>query len=177
MSVPREPKPAKLVVGMFMQNKALCEDIVCKLSESLGPVDMVSRWFPFSRTDYYTPEMGKPLFRRLIGFLNLIQQDGLADIKGLTNDLEGEYREDRKRRVNIDPGYIVAERFVLATGKNYMHRIYLREGIYADLTLVYQRGRFRSLDWTYPDYAEEPLINFLTSVREKYLCQLRALNG
>ena len=177
MSRPREPKPAKLVIGMFMKNKALCRDVVGRLCESFGPIDMVSRWLPFLETDYYAAEMGAPLFRRLIAFLTLVQQDALAGIKRLTNELETRFAANGNRAVNIDPGYLVAERFVLSTGKNFTHRIYLREGIYADLTLIYREGRFLPLDWTYPDYAGGPIISFLTAVREKYFRQLRALRG
>jgi hypothetical protein len=173
MSIPLEPKPAKLVIGMIMRRKARCATIVQNLSGLFGPIDMVSRWFPFTETDYYAREMGAPLFRRLLVFQGLIEQDSLGDAKGLTNELEGRFEENGKRTVNIDPGYLLAERFVLATGKNYTHRIYIGRGIYADLTLIYQRGCFHPLDWTYPDYAGEPIISFLTSVRDKYLCQMR----
>ena len=172
MSVPREPKPAKLVISTFMQDKQLLQEAVRSLSESFGSVDMVSPWLPFDQTDYYTAEMGAPLFRRFISFDELIQQDDLADIKRHANDLEGQFAKQRKRLVNIDPGYMLAERFVLATGKNYTHRIYLRAGIYADLTLIYHNGRFRPLDWTYPDYAGEATINFLQSIRDRYMFQL-----
>jgi hypothetical protein len=173
MSIPCEPKPAKLVISMFMRDKHVLQEAVRSLSESFGSVDMVSPWLRFDQTDYYTAEMGAPLFRRFISFDRLIQQDALADIKRLANDLEGQFSRQGRRLVNIDPGYMAAERFVLATGKNYTHRIYLRAGIYADLSLIYQRGRFRPLDWTYPDYAGEPIINFLQSVRERYMFQLR----
>jgi hypothetical protein len=105
----------------------------------------------------------------------LIQQDALADIKCLTNDLEGEFSKEGKRLVNIDPGYMVPERFVLATGKNYAHRVYLRAGIYADLTLIYRGGHFCPLDWTYPDYAGEAIVGFLQSIRNKYMHQLRGI--
>jgi hypothetical protein len=174
MSTPQKPRPAKLVIGMFMPDKALFRDIFLNLTGAFGSADAVSQWFPFDATDYYAEEMGSPLFRRMVGFLELIEPDGLVEIKGLTNDLERRFAKGGKRRVNIDPGYIVAERYVLATGKNYTHRINLRKGIYADLTLIYQKGRFRPLDWTYPDYAGQPIIGFLTAVREKYLCQMRA---
>ena len=70
--------------------------------------------------------------------------------------------------VNIDPGYLLHERFVLATGKNYSHRIYIGKGIYADLTLMYTKGKFEPLPWTYPDYASENIIDFLEKVRKKY---------
>lgn len=173
MSKPRTPHPAKLVIGCFTRDKEILVDVARKLSEAFGPPDIVSSWYPFDHTDYYTPEMGSPLFRRLSAFYELIQQDALADIKLFTCDLEGQFSSRGKRLVNIDPGYLLAERFVLATGKGYAHRIYLRAGIYADLTLIYQRGRFRPLEWTYPDYAGEAIIRFLRCVRERYLYQLR----
>ena len=76
--------------------------------------------------------------------------------------------QDGKRSVNIDPGYLLYERFVLATGKNYSHRIYVGQGIYADLTLIFQKGAYRPLPWTYPDYADAPMADFLMEVRHKY---------
>jgi len=172
MSKPRLPEPAKLVIGCFTSDKDMLEGVARKFSESFGPPDVISPWLPFDHTDYYTPEMGSPLFRRMMAFRELIQQDALADIKLFTNDLEGEYSAQGKRLVNIDPGYLLPERFVLATGKAYAHRIHLRAGIYADLTLIFYKGRFRALDWTYPDYAGEPIIRFLRCVRERYLYKL-----
>jgi hypothetical protein len=160
-----------------MQDKQLFQQAVQSLAESFGSVDVVSPWLAFDQTDYYTAEMGSPLFRRFVTFDKLIQQEALADIKLFANDLEGQFSKEGKRLVNIDPGYVVAERFVLATGKNYTHRIYLRSGIYADLSLIYHKGRFRPLDWTYPDYAGEMIINFLQSVRDKYMFQLGQSGG
>jgi hypothetical protein len=78
-----------------------------------------------------------------------------------------------RREANIDPGYLLLERLVLATGKNFSHRIYVGRGIYADLTLIYQRGAYRALPWTYPDYAGAPLGRFLAAVRRKYAVDLR----
>ena len=173
MSTPCGLKPAKLVIGCFTKDMDILGEVAARLSESFGSPDVISRWLPFEHTDYYTSEMGSPLFRRLMAFRELIHQDALPDIKLFTNDLEGQFSTHGKRLVNIDPGYLLAERFVLVTGKNYTHRIYLREGIYADLTLIYQKGRFRPLDWTYPDYAGETISRFLESVRDRYMYQVR----
>lgn len=173
MSTPCESKPAKLVIGCFTKDKNLLIDVARKLCEPFSPPDVISPWLAFEYTDYYTPEMGSPLFRRLMAFSKLIQQEALADVKLFTNELEGRFSREGKRLVNIDPGYLLTERFVLATGKNYTHRIYLRAGIYADLTLIYNKGRFRPLDWTYPDYAGEAIGRFLETVRDRYLYQLR----
>ncbi len=174
MSIPQNPQPAKLVVGLIMKDRELFEPLGGELSAGFGPVDMVSAWLPFDYTSYYEPEMGKPLYRRLLTFKKLIGQDELAEIKLVTNRLEQTSLQNDRRRVNIDPGYLLYERFVLASGKNFSHRIYIGRGIYADLTLIYQRGRFEKLPWTYPDYADQPMQEFLTRVRNKYALDLKS---
>lgn len=173
MSHPRAPQPAKLVIGLIMKDKALFKPLGVELSAGFGSVDMVSSWMPFDYTTYYEPEMGTPLFRRLLTYKTLINQDKLPEIKLTTNRLEQTYVQSGRRRVNIDPGYLLYERFVLASGKNFSHRIYIGSNIYADLTLIYQRGGFEKLPWTYPDYADKPMLEFLTRVRNKYAADLK----
>lgn len=146
--------------------------MVKALVDRYGAVDMASSWLPFNYTIYYNDEMGTPLFRRLVAFKQLIHQMSLADIKLFTNDLEHEHSINGKRVVNIDPGYLLHERFVLATGKNFSHRIHIGKGIYADLTLMYTKGEFEPLPWTYPDYASENIKTFLKQVRKKYVIDL-----
>ncbi|MEA1947176.1 MAG: DUF4416 family protein, partial [Thermodesulfobacteriota bacterium] len=125
MSRPQTPKHAKLVIGFFLKQKDLVVPVVKALTAKFGPVDVVSSWLPFNFTTYYEPEMGKPLFRRMLAFETLIKQSTLSEIKRITNDLELAYLKNSKRMVNLDPGYLLRERFVLATGKNYSHRIYI----------------------------------------------------
>jgi hypothetical protein len=173
MSLPQPPTPAKLIVGFFVKDKALAAGVAQALQDRLGPIDMVSAWLDFDFTTYYEKEMGAPLSRRLVVFKTLVGQTELAAIKQMTNALELNYQRKGQRRVNIDPGYLLPERFVLATGKNFTHRIYIGQGIYADLTLIYQKGAFRTLPWTYPDYADGQLTEFLTLVRKKYLLDLK----
>ena len=168
MSHPHPPQPAKLVIGLFLKEKALLPEVAEALESCFGGLEMASLWFDFNYTDYYDTEMGGPLYRRMLVFRGLIAQEALADIKCATNDLEKRFVRDNKRRVNLDPGYLLYERFVLATGKNFSHRIYIGRGIYADLTLVYQKGAYRSLPWTYPDYAADTMRAFLAKVREHY---------
>ena len=173
MSRPQTPKPAKLVIGFFLKEKDLVVPVVKALTEKFGTVDMVSSWLPFNFTTYYEAEMGKPLFRRMLAFETLINQSALSEIKRITNDLERAYFKNSKIRVNMDPGYLLRERFVLATGKNYSHRIYIGKRIYADLTLIYTKGRFMTLPWTYPDYAEPNMLIYLERVRNKYVADLK----
>ncbi len=165
--------PAKLVIGFIMKDRALFEPLGVELSADFGAVDMVSSWMPFDYTTYYEPEMGTPLSRRLLTYKKLINQDDLPEIKLTTNRLEQSLAQSGRRRVNIDPGYLLYERFVLASGKNFCHRIYIGRSIYADLTLIYQQGRYEKLPWTYPDYADEPMLEFLTRVRRKYAVDLK----
>lgn len=161
------------MIGFFLKEKDLVVPVVKALVDKFGPVDIVSPWFPFNFTTYYEAEMGAPLFRRMLAFETMIKQSALSDIKLTTNDLELEYSKNSKRIINLDPGYMLRERFVLATGKNYSHRIYIGKRIYADLTLIYIKGRFRKLPWTYPDYAEQNMLTYLERVRNKYVIDLR----
>ena len=173
MSQPNPPKPAKLVIGIFLREKTLGTPVAETLIERFGDVDIVSEWMPFDQTTYYEPEMGAPLYRRMMAFETLIRQSELPSIKLFTNGIEKQYADNGKRVVNIDPGYLLLERLVLATGKNFSHRIYIGKGIYADLTLVFRRGRFESLPWTFPDYAGNRIQAFLTRVRKKYAMDLK----
>jgi hypothetical protein len=173
MSRPHPPNPAKLAISLFMKDKALLGPVATRLVEIFGPVDLISGWFAFNFTSYYEPEMGRPLYRRMLGFKTLVSQDALAAVKHQTNGIEGLYSSDNHRRINIDPGYVLLERFVLATGKNFAHRIYIGQNIYADLTLTYSKGSFQTLPWTYPDYASPEIRQFLLQVRHKYSMDLK----
>jgi hypothetical protein len=177
MSTPTPPQPAKLVIGLFTGAKERADDVCSRLEKKYGPIDLVSRWFDFGFTDYYHAEMGGPLFRRVFSFKRLIAQKQLAQIKCHTNTIEAVFSRQGRRMVNIDPGYLLYERFVLATGKNYTHRIYIGRGIYADLTLIYQKGAYQPLPWTYPDYAAAQMGGFLMKVRRKYADDLRSGTG
>ena len=173
MSIPQEPKPAKLFVSVISSSAEGISKTLYELAAQYGILDFVSPLLPFDYTDYYCAEMGKVLFRRFASFDRLIRQEDLASIKVQTNLIETEKALKGKRLVNIDPGYLLAERLVLASGKNFGHRIYLRSGIYADLTLVYHDKDYQPLAWTYPDYGEPNLRRWLRALRQKYLLQLR----
>lgn len=172
MSQPLPPLPAKLVIGLFTGDKHRLSPVLERLADVFGEPDLISPWFPFHYTRYYEPEMGPGLSRRMAAFKPLIHQSSLAAVKRKTNALEASFADGGRRRINIDPGYLLRERFVLATGKNFTHRIYIGGRIYADLTLVYQKGDFRALPWTYPDYQAPSLLAFLRRVRQKYIHDL-----
>lgn len=174
MSIPRPPAAAKLVIGIVLKERSLLRPVTELLIARFGPLDMVSAWMRFDFTSYYEDEMGLPLFRRVLTFKELIPQEQLPEIKTATNGIEAGFAEGGKRRVNIDPGYLLLERFVLASGKNFTHRIYLGRGIYADLTLIFTRGGFEALPWTYPDYASPGMTAHLHQIRQRYTLDLKA---
>jgi hypothetical protein len=173
MSRPQEPDHVKPISSLFSPERELIERVVRELSEILGPVDWISPEISFNRTKYYAREMGWPLYRRFISFETLVPPEYLVEIKLKTNEIEAHYLCEGNRRVNIDPGVITPERLILATGKNYVHRVYLSKGIYADLTLLFQRGSFRPLEWTYPDYGDPEIRGLFDEVRKQYMQQLR----
>ena len=177
MSQPRPASPAKLVIGFLVGDKALARGIMDELGVSFGALDLISPWLPFDYTDYYAREMGAPLHRRLLAYKTLVAQDELPAIKHITNRLEASRAVEGRRRANIDPGLLLRERFVLATGKNFTHRVYLGRGIYADLTLIYREGAFQALPWTYPDYVDPRLQAFLVRARQKLDRDMKAADG
>ena len=174
MSRPKEPQPVKLIASILGADIQATDKVISKLEEKFGPADYISDELKFDFTDYYEPEMGTGLKRRLISFAKLIMPDELPGIKLATNIWEDEFTgSDGKRTLNIDPGYIALCHLILATGKAFAHRPYLRDGIYADMTLVYRGGRFQTLEWTFPDYGSEEMLEILTMLRERYFEQLK----
>jgi hypothetical protein len=174
MSLPRSPRAAKLVMSFLYRDEAPLAETLAAADEKYGPVDFLSEPLPFEFTAYYEREMGKNLKRRLAGFRPLIFPQQLPEIKHWANAREDRHRDEKGgRRINIDPGYIASAKFILATAKDYSHRIYLGDGIYGDLTLMFQKGSFRTLPWTYPDYGSPPLIDLVTLLRRRYLWQLK----
>jgi hypothetical protein len=168
----KEPKPVKLISSMFTADLKLLEIACNKLSETFGPTDYESDLLPFDHTSYYAAEFGQGLVREIVAFAELIDPGRLAEIKRLTNDLEMGWAKEGKRRINLDPGYVSLAKLVLATTKNRGQRIYLGQGIYAEVTLCYRNKTFRSWEWTYPDYASSPYIAIFNHIRELYLAQL-----
>ncbi len=168
----RPALPVNLIVGMISGDRSLFEMAETRLKEECGPIDLASGLIPFDLTDHYEKEMGKGLLRKFIGFERLIGPDRIVSIKALTNRLEGYFAAMHlpvSRPVNLDPGYIGGGKLVLATTKDHAHRIYLGEGVYAEVALRYVRGRFVPLPWTYTDYKTKEYQGFFSRVRTLYL--------
>ena len=117
--------------------------------------------------------MGTPIRRFFVSFSRLVDPGQLALIKTQTNALEDGFREGGRRRVNLDPGLLALSRFVLATAKESSHRVALASGIWAEVTLLFEKGSFRPVEWTYPDYRSAAYIAILNTIRGLYRDQVK----
>lgn len=173
----KPPRPAKLFCGLISSDPDLMARARSLLDKQVGKIEAVSDIWPFDQTDYYKDEMGGDLKRQFVSFAGTIQVDRLPDIKRLTNQIEQRIAEEVldpeiSRPVNLDPGYLTLSKLVLATTKDYSHRLYLEGGIYAEVTLHYEAGGWKAWPWTYPDYAASTYHSFFTQMREELKEQL-----
>jgi len=173
----KTPDPVKLVCGFIFVDQDVLQQAVERLQVRLGSIDLHSEIFPFTHTSYYRQEMGADLGRLFVAFERPIRCEQLPEIKILTNGLEENLARQtvagKRRRINIDPGYLEASKLILASTKNFSHRVYLGRGIYAEVTLQYRGNNFEPLPWTYPDYQDVKVLDFLRRARRTYMEQVR----
>ena len=171
-----EQYPVKAIIGVLAAEPLLLPTVYAQLSEHFGVIDYQSELLTFDSTDYYETEMGKNLKRQFISFEKLIDAGTLPDKKLLTNRVEERYAHETTshRRVNLDVGYVCLAKLVLASTKDHAHRIYLRDGIYAEITLRYYHKTFQPWEWTYPDYRSPTYIAIFNHIRTIYREQLQA---
>jgi len=172
MGVIRTYPPVKLFAAVTISDKTLWPSLIEKLEKLYSGVDYQIDWYLFNHTKFYEEEMGRNLTKRMVSFTELIWAEKLPDIKIATNKIEADFAEQNKRKVNIDPGYLNASRIVLATTKDYGHRVYLGRGIFGDVHLRYINHHFQPSEWTYPDYKERLVLEFFEEARKKYMFQL-----
>jgi hypothetical protein len=177
MADPRVQNPVLLVVASFSRHPTALMWGRSRLEETFGPVGLPSPVLIFNQTRYYEPSMGTDLRKQFLAFASLVDPAELAGIKLHTNDLErqlaakGSYEEVRP--LNLDPGLLSLGKFMLATTKDQAHRIYLRAGIFAEVTLRFEHGAYEPWPWTYADYREPALHNYLLEARGYYKQRLQ----
>jgi len=161
------PSPAQLVLGIIASNTEWLAAAEAALAQQFGPIVLKSATIPFDFTDYYEKEMGSGLLRRWVCCQGLVEPEKLTRLKLQSRELEHQFwTENHRRRVNLDPGLLSLHNLILATTKEFAHRIYLGSGIYAEVTLIYRNGRFQPLEWTYPDYRTPVCLDFLAASRK-----------
>lgn len=176
MAEPKPFQPVKLIAGLISSSLIFFEEAEKALVVRFGPADLKSPSFQFSLTDYYEKQMGKDLQRTFLSFAELIFPQKLSEIKLQTNALEETLSHGSARSlrvINIDPGIITASALIMATTKNFSHRIPLRDGIYAHLELLFTKSGVKTLEWSYPDFKQPGYQEFFSAVRRTYLKQVR----
>jgi hypothetical protein len=177
MTEPKPFAPVKLICGIIASEERFFKRAEERLVELYGSLDLTSQVFEFDFTDYYEKQMGQNLNRKFVSFANLISPEGLSEIKIRTNALEEEIKEECEagmRIVNLDPGYLTASALIMATAKDFAHRIPLQQGIYAHLEVLFGKNDVRTLSWTYPDFETDGYQRFLLDVRRIYLSQVQS---
>jgi hypothetical protein len=163
----KEPQKVLLLIGLIFVKDFELDKVLNELKNDLGSILMTSNTISFTHTTYYNKEMGSKLMRQWVVFDKLIIPDTLVQLKHTTNSIEKKYLNERGgRKINIDPGILSLSNLILASTKNFSHRIYLGKGIYAEVTLIYKNKTFTPLEWTYPDHQEEIAIELFEKARE-----------
>ncbi|HEV3235615.1 MAG TPA: DUF4416 family protein [Gemmataceae bacterium] len=177
MAAARNPAPVLLVMAAFSRHAQALAWASEELERSIGPIALCSIPFAFTQTSYYETSMGTELRKLFWAFRDLISPEALPEIKNQTIALEARLANQltfpEPRPLNLDPGLLSLGKFMLATTKDQAHRLYLAQGIFAEVTLRYQGGQFEPWPWTYADY-RQPLVNaFLLEARQYYRQRLR----
>lgn len=176
----RRVQPALLVVAAFSRHRKALDWGRQSLEHIYGPIALASEPFAFVHTDYYAGSMGPGLLKHFLAFERLIPPETLPDIKlhaiALEKELAASGTYPEERPLNLDPGYLVLGKFLLATTKDQGHRIFLRDGIFAEVTLRYHAGAWDPWPWTYADYREPHVHAFLTEARDYYYRRLRTVS-
>ena len=177
MGQPTFPAPALLITAAFSRHEDALAWAKRKLEAEWGAIAMESPAFDFVETDYYEPTMGTSIKKIFWAFEKPFDAADLVDIKLAANRFEEEYAAvanlPEPRPLNIDPGYLTLGKLVLASTKDFAHRIYLNRGIYAEVTLFYKHHRWQHHDCTFADYRREDYQRFFTQCREMLHERLR----
>jgi len=182
MGVIRQFVPVKLFIGVLVSNSKFIPEIENRLTAAYGSIDHRSDVIPFDFTDYYEAEMGDLIDRVFFSFERLIEADQLPEIKRQTNQLEDELapllrtpNTNVKRPVNLDPGYLEQAKVILASTKNFYHRMYLGGGIFGEVTMHFKNNTYQFFPWTYPDYQSKDYQDFFLRMRQILRSQLRTM--
>ena len=173
MAQTHAPEPLKYFVALLYRDSEALEAGKRELVTRWGLLDFEGADHKFDITNYYEPEMGAPLFRRLVSFELLRPPPELVGIKLGCNEIEDALDIAGKRRVNLDAGYLDHNKVVLASAKGRGQKIYLNNGIYADPVRFYKDGRYQPFHWTFPDFKDDRYDQELLAIRRIYLQQMR----
>jgi hypothetical protein len=183
MALPRTPLPVKLFTGLLSADRELLEACTARLTDLYGPVSRKSAVTAWGHSSYYLEEMGPGLLRQFVVFSPMIDPGALPAIKNETIGLERSWSisgpSNARRRINIDPGYLTEAKVVLATTKDFPQRVYIGDGIYAEVALHYSREHrsYRPLPHTYPDLRTPEVMDLFADARNELRDGMKAGSG
>jgi hypothetical protein len=178
MTLARRVQPVKYFLGLIYSPLVSLWELERDLLAAFDFIDQKSPVLEFDQfTEYYSQEMGGRLYRSWWSLQKLQPPERLAEIKLIANELEGKYviEGGGGRSVNIDPGYLNESRLVLASCKDFSHRICLGNGVFGEVTLIYRKDSFQPLEWTYGDYQSPEALRFFNSLKTDYRRQMKEM--
>ena len=165
--------PATLICAVLGGARQILDEASERLASCFGPVRRRSETYNFDYTTYYEPEMDRGLIKQILWFEQSVAPEQLGTVKLQTMAIERELADTTagkiRRRANIDPGLVTVQSLVLATTKYSGHRNCIAPGLFAEVTMLFQRDGCRPFDWTYPDYRSDPVQRFLLEIRQDLL--------
>ncbi len=164
-------EPVKPFLGILYHEKSALDEALQRIGNELNPVERLSDSFSFHETDYYEDEMGLDLLRTFAVLQNVIDPSEIKQYKRYCFDLESELARDGKRPINLDPGYINYYHLVLTSVKTLPHKIYLGDGVFAEIEMIYKNKQFQPMDWAYADYRK--YTGVFLQFRKRYVEQMR----
>ena len=169
MGTIHDPLQVLPITAIFSRHPQALAWAAEKIRAEWGEVALKSEPFAFEQTHYYDVTMGTSLRKQFLVTLPLMTPDELVERKHQSNAWEElyarEFPHDEPRPLNIDPGYLDMGKLVLASSKDFAHRIYMARGIYAEITLFYRHGQWCDHPWTFPDYRENTYHPFFHQCR------------
>ena len=172
MARSQKPTPGRLIVSIMYSSMDALADAVTALEKKYGRVQCETLEIPCCDQELYKEEMGENLLRRFLSFDKKIDRSALVDLKVVCDKIEmslSDVVDDYYfRTVNIDPGILTTSNIVIASHHETNYNVYIRDGVFAEIALIYGRGEYRRLPWTNPDYCSDESINFFKRVRESF---------
>lgn len=169
-------KSSFLFTGLLYGEEDLGK-VKTELEKKYGKIFAESPTFPFNWTNYYNQELGDTIKRKWFVYSPVVNAEEIWVYKLQSIRLEEKFKKGKKRTVNIDPGLLSLASITLLSTKPAFHRLYLSHNIWGELTLIYKKGSYRPLEWTYPDYQTKEAISFFNNIREELRKRLRNVDN
>ena len=152
------PSKGRMFLALLYNSNISLEQIKGIIRKEFGEIEDSFAPKLNSLVSYYKKEMGENLERQYLLIKGEFDRSDLVKIKKKTMQIEVKHSLDNKRVVNIDPGLILLEQSLLISTKPYSHRVFISDNLYIELNHIFEKGEYRPLSWTYPDYKESETL-------------------